>query len=298
VTDVWWARGAEEEAHLVPGPGPSGVQPELVDATREAVRAAVRDRIPGYTPDWTNPDRQDAGVALVRLFGTQAEPVLTRVNRLPEKILAEHLDTAGVRRRPATAAAALLEFTVTPPDGLSVLVPAGFQAAASTPDGQLVYETDQDVHATPAALTAVVVQHAGTLEPVPLGPAGPGRAFAPFGTDPQPGDALWLGLAGSAGPFPSLTLGFVIAAAPPDPRSHRSRCCAGMYWTAAGSSPPRWCGTRPAACGPAARSNSGCHARGHPAAHPADPGLRCGGCGCRSPTARSPRRRRWSPGCG
>ena len=216
MTDVWWA-GADEEAHLVPGPGPSGVQPELVDATRDAVRAAVRDRIPGYTPDWTNPDHQDAGVALVRLFGTQAEPVLTRVNRLPEKILAEHLDTAGVRRRPATAAAALLEFTVTPPDGSSVLVPAGFQAAASTPDGQLVYETDQDVYATPATLAAVAVQHAGTLEPVPLGPAGPGRAFAPFGTDPQPGDALWLGLAGTAGPFPSLTVGFVIAAAPPNP---------------------------------------------------------------------------------
>ncbi|HYQ66533.1 putative baseplate assembly protein [Actinophytocola sp.] len=217
MTDVWWAGGAGEEAHLVPGPGPSGVAPELVDATREAVRAAVRDRIPGYTPDWTNPDRQDAGVALVRLFGTQAEPVLTRVNRLPEKILAEHLDTAGVRRRPATAATALLEFTVTPPDGSSVLVPAGFQAAAATPDGQLIYETDQDLHATPATLAAVAVAHAGALEPVPLGPGGPGRAFAPFGADPQPGDALWLGLAGTASPFPALTIGFVVEAAPPNP---------------------------------------------------------------------------------
>src|SRR5262245_13686654 len=212
--DVWWARDSDEEGHIVPGPGPSGVQPELVDATREAVRAAVRDRIPGYTPDWTNPDRQDAGVALVRLFGTQTEPVLTRVNRLPEKILAEHLNTAGVRRRPATAAAALLEFTVNPPDGASVLIPAGFQASASGRDGQVIFETDQDLFATPAALAT---QRAGTLEPVPLGPAGPGRPFPPFGRDPQPGSALWLGLAGTASPFPSLSLGFVIAAAPPTP---------------------------------------------------------------------------------
>jgi predicted phage baseplate assembly protein len=193
------------------------VQPELVDATQEAVRAAVRDRIPGYTPDWTNPDRQDAGVALVRLFGTQAEPVLTRVNRLPEKILAEHLNTAGVRRRPAAAAVALLEFTVTPPDGSSVLVPAGFQTAASGPDGQIIYETDQDLFATPATLGAIATQRAGALEPVPLGPAGPGRPFPPFGRDPQPGSALWLGLAGTASPFPSLTIGFVVAAAPPNP---------------------------------------------------------------------------------
>ncbi|MEV4145772.1 putative baseplate assembly protein [Amycolatopsis sp. NPDC049691] len=217
MTDVWWARGSGEEARMVPGPGPSGVQPELVDATREAVRAAVRDRIPGYTPDWTNPDRQDAGVALVRLFGTEAEPVLARVNRLPEKILAEHLNTAGARRRPATAAAALLEFTVTPPDGASVLVPAGFQAAASGTDGDVVFETDQDLYATPATLAVLAVQRGGALEPVPLGPSGPGRPFAPFGTEPQPGNALWLGLDGTASPFPSLSLGFVIAAAPPAP---------------------------------------------------------------------------------
>ncbi|WP_410667681.1 putative baseplate assembly protein [Amycolatopsis sp. cmx-4-68] len=217
MSEVWWVRGATGEGDIVPGPGPSGVQPELVDATREAVRAAVRDRIPGYTPDWTNPDRQDAGVALVRLFGTQAEPVLARVNRLPEKILAQHLNTAGVRRRPATAAAALLEFTVAPPDGASVLVPAGFQAAASGAGDQIVFETDQDLYATPATLGVLAVQRGGALEPVPLGPNGPGRPFPPFGDEPRPGNALWLGLAGTASPFPALSLGFVIAAAPPVP---------------------------------------------------------------------------------
>src|SRR3954468_17388901 len=214
MTDVWWAGDATEEPRIVPGPGPSGEQPELVDATREAVRAAVRDRVPGYTPDWTNPGREDAGVALVRLFGTQAEPVLARVNRLPEKILAEHLNPAGVRRGPATAAAALLEFTVAPPDGASVLVPAGFQAAASGTGGDIVYETDHDLYATPATLGVLAVQRGGALEPVPLGPNGPGRPFAPFGTEPQPGNALWLGLDGTASPFPSLWLGFVFAAAP------------------------------------------------------------------------------------
>lgn len=214
---VWWERDADEPARIVPGPGPSGVQPELVEATRESVRAAIRDRVPGYTPDWTNPDRQDAGVALVRLFGTQAEPVLARVNRLPEKVLAEHLATVGVRRRPAGAAATLLEFTVTPPDGASVLVPAGFQAAATGRTGQVVFETERDLHATPARIAAIAVQRAESVEPVPLGPAGPGRPFAPLGEDPVPGNALWIGLAGPASPYPSLTVGFVVDAAPPAP---------------------------------------------------------------------------------
>ncbi|MFD7712522.1 putative baseplate assembly protein, partial [Streptomyces sp. NPDC059786] len=215
--DVWWEKDARTEGEIVPGPGPSGVQPELVEAAREAVRSDVRGRIPGYTPDWTDPDRQDAGVALVRLFGTQAEPVLARVNRLPEKLLAEHLATAGVRRRPAGAAAALLEFTVNPPDGASVLVPAGFQSAASTAAGQVVYETEQDLYATPATLGALAVEEAGTLEDLPLGPAGPGRPFPPFGQDPQPGNGLWIGLAGTAAPYPSLSLGFVVVATAPAP---------------------------------------------------------------------------------
>ncbi|MDT9685265.1 putative baseplate assembly protein [Streptomyces sp. TRM76323] len=216
--DVWWEKAArEKEGRIVPGPGPSGVQPELTDATREAVRSGVRGRIAGHTPDWTDPDRRDAGVALVRLFGTQAEPVLARVNRLPEKVLAEHLATAGVRRRPAGVATALLEFTVNPPDGASVLVPAGFQSAASGPAGQVVYETDQDLYATPAVLAALAVQEGGTLESLPLGPAGPGRPFAPFGRDPEPGNGLWIGLAGTAAPHPRLSLGFVVAAAPPAP---------------------------------------------------------------------------------
>jgi predicted phage baseplate assembly protein len=218
MTDIlWWERDSEDPARIVPGPGPSGVQPELVDATREAVRGDIRDRIPGYTPDWTNPDRQDAGVALVRLFGTQAEPVLTRVNRLPEKVLAEHLRTAGVRRRPASAAVTFLEFTVTPPDGASVLVPAGFQAAATGTTGQVIYETTQDLFATPATIGAIAVQRRTSMEPVPLGPPGPGRPFPPFGEDPEPGNALWIGLSGTANPFPTLSVGFVVDAVPPAP---------------------------------------------------------------------------------
>ncbi|GHH66655.1 putative baseplate assembly protein [Streptosporangium violaceochromogenes] len=214
---VWWERDSPAEGRLVPGPGPSAVQPELIEATREAVRAAVRGRIPGYTPDWTNSDRGDAGVALVRLFGTQAEPVLARANRLPEKVLAEHLSAAGVRRRPAGAAVALLEFTVNPPDGASVLIPAGFQAAVSGTAGQVVYETDGDLYATPARLEALAVQEAGSLETIPLGPSGAGRPFAAFGREPQPGDGLWIGLAGTASPYPMLSLGLVIVAAPPAP---------------------------------------------------------------------------------
>ncbi len=216
---AWWGReaGGRGEARTVPGPGPSGVQPELVDATREAAREAVRARIAGYTPDWTNPDQQDAGVALVNLFGTQLEPVLSRANRLPEKLLVEELTLAGVGPLPATPAAAVLQFTVRPPDTRSVLVPAGFQVGAPPAGGgdQVIFETAGDLWGTAAELRAIVAEAAGLRLPVAVSAAGTGP-FAPLGDRPQPGDALWIGLSGTAEPYPGLSLGLV-AQAPPVP---------------------------------------------------------------------------------
>src|SRR5205814_2192711 len=171
----------DRQARTVPGPGPTGVQPELVDATRERVRAEIGARVPAYTPDWTNQDRTDAGVALVRLFGSQAEPVLRRLNRLPEKLLVEHLGIAG--------------------------------AAPATGSGdQVVFETDRDLYATPATLGAVVVADAGRLQPVTGAASGRAQPFAAFGERPQPGNALWIGLAGdTVQPYPMLSLGFVVS---------------------------------------------------------------------------------------
>lgn len=217
---VWWEKASSgAEGRTVPGPGPTGTEPELVEATRERVRAEISARLPAYTPDWTNPDRADAGVALVRLFGAQAEPVLRRLNRLPEKLLAAHLGIAGVRPLPATPATALLQFTVTPPSGESVLVPAGFQASAPpapgttfVPGQQVIFETDRDLYATPATLGAVAVAESDRLAPVPGAASGQGRPFAAFGARPRPGNALWIGLAGGAAPYPLLSVGLVLAA--------------------------------------------------------------------------------------
>ena len=225
MSEVWWGREAAtgERARMVPGPGPAGIQPELVTATREAVRAAIRSRVVGFTPDWTNLEASDAGVALVRLFGSMAEPVLRRVDRLPEKALVEHLRIAGAEPLTPTAATALLQFTVAPAAGGSVLVPLGFQAGADPATGQgdqVVFETGRALRATPATIASVAVEEAGLISEVDLdgARAQPGGVPVPaFGARPRPGNALWIGLAlppGVASPSPSLAFA-VVAAAPP-----------------------------------------------------------------------------------
>ena len=222
--EVWWGREAESRGRptMVDGPGPAGIQPALLPASKEAVRAALAARIAGFTPDWTNPAPDDSGVALVRLFGIQMEPLLSRVNRLPEKALVEHLRIAGVTPLPATAAEALLTFTIAPAAGGSVLVPAGFQAGASPATGnggQVIFETGRAVVATPATVAAIAVTVAGVVSLADPALAG----FHAFGSAPIPGNALWVGLAvqpGVASPAPSLSLAMVAAdtaGTPPPP---------------------------------------------------------------------------------
>jgi predicted phage baseplate assembly protein len=239
--EVWWGREAESRGQpvIVDGPGLAGSQPQLLPASKEAVRAALQARISGFTPDWTNPAPDDSGVALVRLFGIQMEPLLGRVDRLPEKALVEYMRIAGVTPLPATAAQALLTFTVAPAAGGSVVVPAGFQAGASPAaapagpagaggnapappfGGQVIFETERAVTATPATISALAVAVAGVVSAVDPALAG----FTAFGSAPAPGNALWIGLAlpqGVDSPAPSLSLALVPAATagtPPPPVS-------------------------------------------------------------------------------
>lgn len=53
------------------------------------------------------------GDALLRLFALMAEAVAARVDRLPAKLLVEHLRIAGVSPLPATPAQVLLRLTAT-----------------------------------------------------------------------------------------------------------------------------------------------------------------------------------------
>jgi len=216
--EVWWGREAESRGQPVvtDGPGLAGIQPVLLPASKEAVRAAVQARIAGFTADWTNPAPDDSGVALVRLFGIQMKPLLGRVNKLPEKALVEYLRIAGVTPLPATAADALLTFTVAPAAGASVPVPAGFQAGASPAaggSGQVIFETERTVIATPATLAAVAVTVNGITSAV--NPTLDG--FTAFGPAPGPGNMMWIGLAAPAGvasPAPSVSLALVAAETP------------------------------------------------------------------------------------
>ena len=180
----------------------------------------VRDRIKNFTPQWTNLRGNDAGIALIRLFSEQMEPVLQRLNRLPEKAFVEFLSLAGVQPLPARAASVLLEFAVSDGAPESVFVPAGFQVGAQPADGSgalVVFETERSLFAAPAEIAEMYVQQGSTFQEVDPQSLSDEAPFLPFGKKAIPGSALWIGLAGNVVPGPTLSLGIRVTAPPGAP---------------------------------------------------------------------------------
>lgn len=199
----WWTRGATTAPPGQPSPA---AEPILVEEDAGSIRAAIAERIPTWTAEWTNLGVDDAGVALVRLFGTMAAPVRSRVNRLPERATVVHLDLAGVKRLPARPATVELLVEVTPGAPGSVLVPAGYQVAADSADDsgdRVTFETERELYAAPAAIDVAYREQQGRAAAIDLT-----RRWQPFGAEATQGTALWLGLAGDAAPNGALSIGF------------------------------------------------------------------------------------------
>ncbi len=215
----WWTRERRPEApaRMVAGTLSGTVAPQPVAELPLPLLRELRDRIAAFTPEWTRLTADDAGVALVRLFGSQLQPLLERLNRLPEKAFVEFLRIAGIDRLPGTAAQALLAFEASAGARASVLVARGFQAGAQPADGSrglVIFETERDLWLAPGTLAEVYRQEGRTLVEIDV---ESGEPFRPFGDRPIAGRALLAGIDADVAPGPFLTLGLGVATAPGSP---------------------------------------------------------------------------------
>jgi predicted phage baseplate assembly protein len=210
MSEVWW--GKESRAGAV---SQKTQPPELMPASRQVVRRDVLARIKDFTPEWTNQRPDDAGVALTQLFGEQMEPVLERLNRLPEKAFVEFLNLAGMQAAQASPAAALLEFEIADSSPQSVFISKGFQVSAQPADGSsdvVIFETLRDLNAAPAKIAELHVRIDNVFQKIT-----PAETFLPFANQPEPGRALLIGIASNITPGPTISLGIRVASPPGAP---------------------------------------------------------------------------------
>jgi predicted phage baseplate assembly protein len=191
MSQPWWVQGSS-----VKPPKTTRIQPVLLPSDRASVIAEIDARMAAYTPEWTARTADDAGIALVTLFGGMMEPVLTRLNQLPMKAFVEALRIVGIDPLPAEPASVQLQFTILDSATGPALVPKGFQVAGRSTDGTgdlITFETQYDLFATTATIAQVQVQDGSFFINTTPDPNVP-VPFLPFGASAKAGGALYLGL--------------------------------------------------------------------------------------------------------
>jgi predicted phage baseplate assembly protein len=195
--------------------------PLLHQSAKGTLAREVLSAVSAYTPEWTNLRELDAGYTLVQLFDSMGDPVLRRLNRVPEKIFNEFLRTAGVSPRAARPAAVMLAFTSSEAAPAAVTVGAGFQVTATAADGSgqtVFFETASTVYVTPARIEATFFTSGQLVQELNIEDEA---GWLPLGGRPQAGSAMLIGLTGAAPIGASLSIGIepVAVEGPPPPAS-------------------------------------------------------------------------------
>ena len=174
----------------------------LDDRRFEDLVAEIRRRIPGYTPEWTDLNDSDPGIALVQVFAWLAETILWRINRVPDKSVSRLLRLVGVSARPAMPARARVTFSLA--DGFQGVqqVRAGtLLAAGNDAEGRpILFETDEDLVAANLAIKAVQVYDGAQFDLATEANNVAGQFFHAFGAQPHRGAALYIGLSAAFPP--------------------------------------------------------------------------------------------------
>jgi hypothetical protein len=181
--------------------------PSLDDRTWTDLTAEGVALIPRYAPNWTNQNASDPGITLVELLAWLTEMTIYRSNRIWPRHRRKFLELLGFDMQLPRAATTLLSFA---PEASTAPfeLPAGVQFTATPGNGLVVpFTTQRDLDVSPVMLQAIQVDAGdGNILDV-TGRWEDQTPVAAFGTNPQPGAALYLGFNDLFSQIP-IALGF------------------------------------------------------------------------------------------
>jgi predicted phage baseplate assembly protein len=182
--------------------------PAIDDRRYGDLVAEARTRIPRYTPEWTDLNDNEPGIAIVQLMAWLSEMLIYRLGQVPKLNTIKFLELLGIELTPAQPARAEVSFAVLPtwPDA-TVIVPMHTQMAADVPgaDTPVVFETERALIALAARLDAVQLDSGFQQLDVSAANADAQPGYAPFGSTARIGASLMLGF-DSTLDFPSTQI--------------------------------------------------------------------------------------------
>jgi predicted phage baseplate assembly protein len=219
--------------------------PAIDNRTYDDIVAEARIRIPRYTPEWTDLNESDPGMALVELMAWLTEMQLYRLGQVPQLNYLKFIELLGLKLLPAVAATAEITFPVKAGiSTASVDVPKGTQVSAESNDGgaPVVFETDRTLMAVSAPMVALQANDGNSFSDVTAANTDAIATFQPFGIAAADA-ALYLGF-DIAAPFPPRELDLAVFAPPPtskgaiacngaDAKLHASAKLFWEYWNGA-----------------------------------------------------------------
>lgn len=177
-------------------PTPNLDNRDFADLLKEA-----KERIPRFTPEWTNFNDSDPGMALVQLHAWLTETLLYQLNRVPDLNYIAFLNLIGVSPRPARPARTELEFTLEKlaetTDPLTVAVPVATRVGVDDPeiDEDVSFETDRALMAINATVGTVIAPTVNGERSLVTGYDKDGTQWLyPFHALTEPHRCLYLGL--------------------------------------------------------------------------------------------------------
>jgi predicted phage baseplate assembly protein len=183
--------------------------PNLDDRKYQDFVDEAKRMIPSLTPEWTNHNLSDPGVALIEIFAWMSEQVIYRLNQVPDRMYVDFLNLVGVSPFPATAAQARLTFWLSATPAEPVVVPLGTQVATAGEGEQITFVTTSELRIEQPELVAAMTATADErLTDVMAELLYDRDVVTCFPSNPvTPGDALHLGFDRSlAGQLIELTV--------------------------------------------------------------------------------------------
>ena len=181
--------------------------PNLDDRRWTDLVDEARSLIPVYAPGWTDFNESDPGITLMEVLAWIAESDIYRVNRISDAHKLAFFSLIGVAPEGPVPAFAPVQFALK--SGPSLTLPVTTELNATMLDGKPgKFRLRSGITVLQATISQVRVLSGGKLRDV-TGDWNHRVPIAILGTNPQPGDALYLGLSGElqAGDVLNLYIG-------------------------------------------------------------------------------------------
>lgn len=171
--------------------------PSIDDRRYADIIAEARTRVPRYTPEWTDLNENEPGMAVIELFGWMTELLIYRLGKVPQLNYLKFLELLGVELTPARPARAEVAFPLLPSYAEPyTIVPLHTQLQTAQPDADgraIVFETERALVALGAKLDAVQSDNGVSVSDLSPLNASADAGFQPFGPTARPGSSVLFG---------------------------------------------------------------------------------------------------------